>query len=118
LVGPSVRWLDCPHITSKTDYVAIPSRLGFGDPLVSERLSSYKVDKLHIATYQSSSLSVPLFDLICALEGMRAVLVVVVFVVCVCVMAASSPSRAQGLHPSALITGCPDGRSCNWRDNF
>jgi hypothetical protein len=33
-VGPSIRWLVCPHITSKTDYVAIPSRLGFGDPLV------------------------------------------------------------------------------------
>jgi hypothetical protein len=29
-VGPLV----CPPITSKTDYVAIPSRLGFGDPLV------------------------------------------------------------------------------------
>jgi hypothetical protein len=34
LVGPSVGWLDCPHITSKTDYVAIPSRLGLGNLLV------------------------------------------------------------------------------------
>jgi hypothetical protein len=33
-VGWSVRLLVGPHITSKTDYVAIPSRLGFGDPLV------------------------------------------------------------------------------------
>jgi hypothetical protein len=31
-----VGWSVCPHITSKTDYVAIPSRLGFGDPLVYE----------------------------------------------------------------------------------
>jgi hypothetical protein len=30
LVGGSV----CPYITSKTDYIAIPLRLGFGDPLV------------------------------------------------------------------------------------
>jgi hypothetical protein len=30
LVGPSVRWLVCPHITSKTGYVAIASRLEFG----------------------------------------------------------------------------------------
>jgi hypothetical protein len=29
-VGPSVRWLVGPHITSKTEYVAIVSRLGFG----------------------------------------------------------------------------------------
>jgi hypothetical protein len=34
LVGLSVGWLVYPHITSKTDYVAIPSRLGLGDPLV------------------------------------------------------------------------------------
>jgi hypothetical protein len=33
-VGWSVRLLVGTHITSKTDYVAIPSRLGFGDPLV------------------------------------------------------------------------------------
>jgi hypothetical protein len=33
-VGWSVGWLVCPHITSKTDYVAIPLRLGFGDNLV------------------------------------------------------------------------------------
>jgi hypothetical protein len=38
--------------------------------------------------------------------------VVVMVCVCVCVMAASSLSRAQDLHSSALITGCPDGRSC------
>jgi hypothetical protein len=44
-VGPLVRWsvrlLVCwlvgPHITSKTDYVAIPLRLGLGDPLVFKR---------------------------------------------------------------------------------
>ena len=29
-----VRWLVYPHITLKTDYVAIHSRLGFGHPLV------------------------------------------------------------------------------------
>jgi hypothetical protein len=33
-VGPSIRRLVGPHITLKTDYVAIPSRLGLGDPLV------------------------------------------------------------------------------------
>jgi hypothetical protein len=34
LVRPLVGWLVHPHITSKTDYVASPSRLGFSDPLV------------------------------------------------------------------------------------
>jgi hypothetical protein len=29
-----VGWSVFPHITSKTDYVAIPSRLGYGDLLV------------------------------------------------------------------------------------
>jgi hypothetical protein len=35
LVGWSVRPLVCPHINSKTGYVAIVSRLGFGNNLVS-----------------------------------------------------------------------------------
>jgi hypothetical protein len=34
LVRWLVGWLVGPRITSKTDYVAFPLRLGFGDPLV------------------------------------------------------------------------------------
>jgi hypothetical protein len=30
LVGPCIRWLVCPHITSKTGYVAFASRRGEG----------------------------------------------------------------------------------------
>jgi hypothetical protein len=38
-----VHWLVCPHITLKTDYVAIPLRLGFGDPLASIDFSKKEV---------------------------------------------------------------------------
>jgi hypothetical protein len=44
-------------------------------------------------------------------KGESFIFSVVLCSTCVCVMAASFPSRAQGLHPSALITGCSDGRS-------
>jgi hypothetical protein len=37
--GWLVCWLVCPHITSKTDCVAILSRLGFGDFLVNRFLA-------------------------------------------------------------------------------
>jgi hypothetical protein len=34
-----VHWSVCPHITSKTDYIAIPLRLGLGDPLVRREVA-------------------------------------------------------------------------------
>jgi hypothetical protein len=42
LVGPLVRWSVCPHITSKTGYVAISLRLGFGNNLVLRHTDKQK----------------------------------------------------------------------------
>jgi hypothetical protein len=39
LVCPFVGWSVCSHITLKTGYVAIASRLGFGNNLVYKRLA-------------------------------------------------------------------------------
>jgi hypothetical protein len=70
LAGWLVRWLVCPHITSKTDYVAIPSRLGFGDLLVQEEedeawaacVGKYTMQGNLFALLQTENESVPPFS--------------------------------------------------------
>jgi hypothetical protein len=55
LVGRSVRLSVCPRITLKTDYVAIPSHLELGDPLVY--IVSLSTKSQEVAAHRAKSVA-------------------------------------------------------------